>query len=840
LIQRGACTFVEQVLNAQNMGAAAVIVYNDRDGDALSTMGEDDDGHNILAVFISENDGNALAAAVSEGTTTVSLSCHGCRVFAVDGMLHFRQTESWGDWQTTDAVNITLGAGANTVTLRSGEAGGGQIDALVIEHTAAATVHAFLGDAAGGWNGDSVQVAFSSAARAESANGWAEVNGVWAPVWGAGGHMLLYSYALQEDGSYGAHKELRPCLASADCTHAAMSRNEAAKVTVFEIGLPASALGQDVLAPGFQFGLAICVNDGDAVDACEVSAVGSGEPDVPSCGPKGWSGWAPYAIAAGLGAENAGVATLVSAEGDLGPNFFVDTCPPGWVPHWEPGMPIAIGGDESECVQCPAGTKETSEAGCVACPVGSHSPAGVVMCDPCTSGWYDHDMDSSTVCAICPLGRVSGESASECTQCAIGTSPNADASSCNACWAGKYSDGTTPCRLCRDDTYSDAVGAAICTGRCPPETHAPWGATSESDCVTRAETARNGPGDADQATCDPTLFDPGNCLYTRIASIASMQEAELACVSLGGHLASVHSDAQRDAIGAIGANSWIGLNDMHREAGCDATGFLWTDGSATDYTNWADGEPNDWHFGGAGVMAARGNCNGVSGGVSDVSGRRLQDSAFTVACDETCGCGYEQQTYDLYGGSSEQFSMPGQGIENCARVCNEEAGCIGFEYNHGGDEDFKCGTYRTGVNTGAMQHSRWTTCVITAPHHDSSKCRDSDGGENPECCAGATVGSNPGYCADDYKRTELGACGQGHSWCDSSASDGSGGCTRFTCAPSAEQLEAVNACPEPPPTLHPYAQADCVRLTSSGQEWEDVECRCACTERPCVAPWSLV
>ena len=77
LIQRGACDFVEKVLNAQNMGAAAVIVYNNRDGDALSTMGGDDDGHNILAVFISENDGNALAAAVAEGTT-VSLGCQAC------------------------------------------------------------------------------------------------------------------------------------------------------------------------------------------------------------------------------------------------------------------------------------------------------------------------------------------------------------------------------------------------------------------------------------------------------------------------------------------------------------------------------------------------------------------------------------------------------------------------------------------------------------------------------------------------------------------------------------------------------------------------------------------
>ena len=78
LIQRGACRFDEKVLNAQNMGAAAVIIYNNRDGNVHTTMGGNDDGHNILAVSISENDGNALAAAVAEGTTTVSLSCQAC------------------------------------------------------------------------------------------------------------------------------------------------------------------------------------------------------------------------------------------------------------------------------------------------------------------------------------------------------------------------------------------------------------------------------------------------------------------------------------------------------------------------------------------------------------------------------------------------------------------------------------------------------------------------------------------------------------------------------------------------------------------------------------------
>ena len=79
LIQRGECLFVEKVLNAQNVEAAAVIVYNNRDGDALvPVMTGAHNGHNILSVFISENDGNALAAAVAGGITTVSLSCPGC------------------------------------------------------------------------------------------------------------------------------------------------------------------------------------------------------------------------------------------------------------------------------------------------------------------------------------------------------------------------------------------------------------------------------------------------------------------------------------------------------------------------------------------------------------------------------------------------------------------------------------------------------------------------------------------------------------------------------------------------------------------------------------------
>ena len=47
--------------------------------------------------------------------------------------------------------------------------------------------------------------------------------------------------------------------------------------------------------------------------------------------------------------------------------------------------------------------------------------------------------------------------------------------------------------------------------------------------------------------------------------------------------------ALQDQIGA-----WIGLHDRGGEAGCEGSRFQWTDGTANDFQNWGEGEPNDW------------------------------------------------------------------------------------------------------------------------------------------------------------------------------------------------------------------------------------------------------
>jgi hypothetical protein len=98
--------------------------------------------------------------------------------------------------------------------------------------------------------------------------------------------------------------------------------------------------------------------------------------------------------------------------------------------------------------------------------------------------------------------------------------------------------------------------------------------------------------------------------YTLSDDSATASYAEFACTTQGGHLASLHSQADQDLVNDMLDDSvWIGYHDQHlegcsRNSVCDHdcpaldTGFIWTDGTANDYVNWADGEPNDWYTSG--------------------------------------------------------------------------------------------------------------------------------------------------------------------------------------------------------------------------------------------------
>jgi hypothetical protein len=73
----------------------------------------------------------------------------------------------------------------------------------------------------------------------------------------------------------------------------------------------------------------------------------------------------------------------------------------------------------------------------------------------------------------------------------------------------------------------------------------------------------------------------------------SYSDAEADCVAQGGHLASIHGDAEQmeawsGAFSITNDQWWIGLNDLASEGVYD-----WTDKTPFDHEGWAGGEPND-------------------------------------------------------------------------------------------------------------------------------------------------------------------------------------------------------------------------------------------------------
>jgi len=78
--------------------------------------------------------------------------------------------------------------------------------------------------------------------------------------------------------------------------------------------------------------------------------------------------------------------------------------------------------------------------------------------------------------------------------------------------------------------------------------------------------------------------------YAVFSAVGTWSESEAACVTAGGHLASVASAAEDAFVSQLvqGNSSLIGATDTASEGS-----FLWTDGTAFSYTQWNDGEPNN-------------------------------------------------------------------------------------------------------------------------------------------------------------------------------------------------------------------------------------------------------
>jgi hypothetical protein len=112
------------------------------------------------------------------------------------------------------------------------------------------------------------------------------------------------------------------------------------------------------------------------------------------------------------------------------------------------------------------------------------------------------------------------------------------------------------------------------------------------------------------------VTDPATEQRYLLAETGSWTDAEATAQLLGGHLASIQSQAENDFIqenfgffDGVDRRLWIGFTDEGSEGD-----WFWSDGSEVDYTNWNDGEPNNAgdneHF--AEMLGSNGRWNDIT------------------------------------------------------------------------------------------------------------------------------------------------------------------------------------------------------------------------------------
>ena len=98
-----------------------------------------------------------------------------------------------------------------------------------------------------------------------------------------------------------------------------------------------------------------------------------------------------------------------------------------------------------ECIGCPAGRfgpgrAATSLAACESCQTGQYAQVGSAVCEFCSAGRADEDLNASTSCTDCLAGTYAGCGETECSLCVPGQvdSDETSATPCTACAPGQY------------------------------------------------------------------------------------------------------------------------------------------------------------------------------------------------------------------------------------------------------------------------------------------------------------------------------------------------------------------------------------------------------------------
>ena len=216
----------------------------------------------------------------------------------------------------------------------------------------------------------------------------------------------------------------------------------------------------------------------------------------------------------------------------------------------------------AECQACPqhsnSGTNSQSIAACIcnagffgssgacsACPPGTFKESnGPTACSKCGAGTYSNatGATASSICVACATGAQAKEGSATIADCNCNAGFTGTGRSCDACDSGKYKpgDGSAPCDLCPDATYSETRGAANVASclRCPVHANSFPGSISPLNCT--CNMGYSGPNGQQCLACAQGKYKDwhglGACADCPLHTLsAAAADSNYACVCNSGY-----------------------------------------------------------------------------------------------------------------------------------------------------------------------------------------------------------------------------------------------------------------------------------------------------------------
>ncbi|GIU28190.1 rhombosortase-dependent M36 family metallopeptidase [Shewanella sp. MBTL60-007] len=165
IIDRGACAFTQKVKHAQDAGAIAVIIANNKDGDAVITMAGDDESITIPAMMVSQNEATDIYSLL-DANETISIDMFKndlSRVFKDSSWDNAIVAHEWGHYISNRLVGN--GSGLSSNQARSMGEGFGDFHALLLGSDASDNLVAGNENYAGAYGGITYVASFVNGIR---------------------------------------------------------------------------------------------------------------------------------------------------------------------------------------------------------------------------------------------------------------------------------------------------------------------------------------------------------------------------------------------------------------------------------------------------------------------------------------------------------------------------------------------------------------------------------------------------------------------------------------------------------------------------------------------------